>query len=172
MIQSFELSTLANVVTALTVLVATIFGLLEFRAARRERQERAAYAVVAAIMTPEWIRSVITVQSIPDDATLHDIESDSRTLEAAHSVGIILEALGYSVYKRPVPLAIVDELLGGAVRASWQKMQAYVAAERERSGSKKSWEWFQWLAQQLERHGPAKTNLAIGAYEAYDSWRP
>ena len=170
--QSVDLSTLANVTTALTVLVATIFGLQEFRVTQRARQERAAYAAVAAIMTPEWIRSVVRVQSIPDHATLQDIESDPRTLEAAHSVGIILEGLGYSVYKRLVPLAIVDELLGGAVRVAWQKLQSYVAAERERSGSQRSWEWFQWLARQLERHGTAKTNLALGAHEAYDTWRP
>ncbi len=172
MIPSLDLSTSANLATALTVLVATIFGLLEFRATRRERQERAAYAVVAAIMTPEWIRSVVIVQSIPNNATLQEIESNPRMLKAEHSVGIILEALGYSVYKRLVRLAVVDELLGGAVRVAWQKMQGYVAAERERSGSQKSWEWFQWLARQLERHRPAKTNLVLGAHEAYDSWRP
>lgn len=172
MIRSLDLSTLANLATALTVLVATIFGLLEFRATRRERQERAAHAVVAAIMTPEWIRSVVTVQSIPDHATLQEIESNPRMLEAAHSVATILEALGYSVYKRLVPLAIVDELIGGTVRVAWQRLDAYVAAERKRSGSQKSWEWFQWLARQLERHRLAKTSLALGAHEAYDSWRP
>ncbi len=48
-----DLGTLANLATALTVLVAAAFGWLELRRARRERDERAAFAVVRAIMTPE-----------------------------------------------------------------------------------------------------------------------
>ena len=172
MIKPIDLSTIANIATALTVLVAAIFGLLEFRNARRERQERAAFAVVGAVMTSEWIESVVMVQSLPEDAAPEEIESNPRTLKAAHSIGIILEALGYSVYAGLVPLRVVDELVGGTVRVAWRKMRAYVAADRERNGSQKSWEWFQWLAEQLERHPPTKTNLALGAHEVYREWRP
>lgn len=172
MIKPIDVSTIANIATALTVLVATIFGLLELRTARRERQERAALAVVSAIMTPAWLTSVVKVQALPDNATIEQMENDPERLAAAHSVGIILEALGYSVYKRIVPLAIMDECLGGTVRVAWNKMRVYIEAERARSGSQKSWEWFQWLAEQLERHSPAKTSLKVGAAEAYRDWRP
>ena len=163
---------MANVATAMTVLVAAAFGLLELRRARREREERAAFAVVRAIMTPEWIRSVVTVQSLPDNISLRELEADPRALEAAHSIGIILEALGYSVYSRIVPLLIVDELIGGVVRLAWRKMCNYIDAERQRSGSRKSWEWFQWLAEQLDRHSRGKADFNHVAYEMYRDWRP
>ena len=39
-------------------------------------------------------------------------------------------------------------------------------------GLKKNWEWFQWLAEQIDRHSKARTSLALGAHEAYGDWRP
>src|SRR5438552_18753077 len=111
-----DLSTLANVATALAVLTAVAFGLLEARRAREERAERGAFAAVQAILTPEWMKSMIVVQSIPDGSTASEIEGDARVFAAVQAVGCILEGLGYSVYARIVPLRVVGDLLGGTVR--------------------------------------------------------
>jgi len=54
-----------------------------------------------------------------------------------------------------VPLNVVDELLGGTVRVAWRKLRGYVEYERDRAGSQTNWEWFQWLAEQLDRHSKA-----------------
>jgi hypothetical protein len=167
-----DLATLANVATALTVITGVGFGLVEAQRSRRARQERAAFAAVQAILTPEWMRSMIVVHSIPDGTSAAAIEADPRVLEAAHAVGLILEGLGYSVYARIVPLQVVADLVGGTVRLAWRKLRPYVEEERRRSGSQKSFKWFQWLATQLERHSPGKTNLEIGAHEAYGDWKP
>jgi len=69
-VKAIDLSAIANIATALIVIIAGVFGLLELRRARRERQECAAFAVVSAIMTPEWIRSLVAVQSLPENALL------------------------------------------------------------------------------------------------------
>jgi hypothetical protein len=167
-----DLSTLANVATALTVLIAVAFGLLESRRARHERAERAAFAAVQAILTPEWMKSMIVVHSIPDGSTASAIEADARVLAAVQAIGVILEGLGYSVYARIVPLQVVADLMGGTVRLAWRKVQPYVEEERQRSGSQKTFEWFQWLSTQLERYSPGKTNLEIGAHQAYQDWKP
>jgi hypothetical protein len=167
-----DLSTIANVATALTVLTGVGFGLVEAQRSRRTRQERAALAAIQAILTPEWMKSMIIVHSIPDGTTTSAIEADGRVLEAAHAVGLILEGLGYSVYARVVPLQVVGDLMGGTVRLAWRKLRIYIEEERRRSGSRKTFEWFQWLAIQLERHSPGKTNLQVGAYEVYLDWKP
>ena len=114
-----DLSTIANLATALTVLTAVGFGLLEMRRAREEREERAAFAAVQAIMTPVWMNSIVIVQAIPEGASAADIEADPRVLEATHNIGITLEGLGYAVFARIVPLKVVDDLVGGTVRVSW-----------------------------------------------------
>ncbi len=39
------------------------------RHARKEREERAAFVAMQAILTPAWMRSMVLVQSIPEGAT-------------------------------------------------------------------------------------------------------
>ena len=73
-----DLSTIANVATALTVLIAVAFGVIEMRRARLEREERAAFAAVKAILSAEWMKSMIVVHSIPDGSTAAEIEADPR----------------------------------------------------------------------------------------------
>src|SRR5207244_2703551 len=116
-----DLSTIANVATALTVITGVAFGLIEAQRSRRARQERAAYAAVQAILSPEWMRSMITVHSIPDGSTAAAIEADPIVLNAVQSVGVTLEGIGYSVYARIVPLSVVADLVGGTARLAWRK---------------------------------------------------
>jgi len=167
-----DLSTIANVATALTVLTGVAFGLIEMRRARREREERAAFAAVQAILTPEWMKSMIVVHSIPDGASAAEIEADAKVFDATHAVAMTLEGLGYSVYAGVVPLHVAADLVGGTVRLAWRKLRPYAEVERQRSGSRKFFEWFQWLAIQLERHSPGQTNLQAGAQEVYLDWKP
>lgn len=167
-----DLSTVANVATALTVLTAVVFGLIEMGRARKEREERAAFVAVQAILTPAWIKSMTLVQAISDGTTPSQIEADPRLFQAAQSIACILESLGYAVFARMVPMNVVDELLGGTVRVAWRKLRGYVEYERVRAGSQKNWEWFQWLAEQLDRHSKAPTSLGRGAHDAYRDWRP
>src|ERR1044071_6114289 len=162
-----DLSTVANIATALTVLTAVVFGLIELRHARREREERAAFVAVQAILTPAWIKSMTLVQAIADGTTPSQIEADPRLFQAVQSIACILESLGYAVFARMVPLNVVDEVLGGTVRIAWRKLRGYVEYERQRAASQKTWEWFQWLAEQLERHSKAPTSLTVGAHDAY-----
>jgi len=167
-----NLSTVANIATALTVLTAVVFGLIEMRRARKEREERAAFIAVQAILTPAWIKSMTLVQSISEGTTPAQVEADPRLFQAVQSIACILESLGYAVFARMVPLNVVGELLGGTVRVAWRKLHGYVGYERERAGSQKNWEWFQWLAEQIDRHSKGRTNLTLGAHDAYRDWRP
>ena len=167
-----DLGTIANIATALTVLTGVVFGLVEAQRARRARQERAAFTAVQALLTREWMNSMIIVHGIPDGSTAEMIEADPRVLDAAQAIGVTLEGLGYSVYARIVPLHVVADLVGGTVRLAWRKLQPYVEEERRRSQSQKTFEWLQWLAIQLDRYSPGKTSLEVGAHEAYRDWKP
>src|SRR5437867_12917445 len=102
-IGTMDLGTIANVATALTVIAGVGFGLVEAQRSRRVRQERAAFAAVQAILTPEWMKSMSVVHSIPDGSSASASQADSRVLDAAHAVGGVLEGLGYSVDARLVP---------------------------------------------------------------------
>src|SRR6059058_1042103 len=124
-----DVGTIANVATAAAVITGLVFGIIEIVHARRER---GAFEVVHAMLTPEWMRSMAIVQSLPDGVPAADLEADPNKLEAAESVGIILETLGYSVYRRIVPLLVVDDLIGGTVRIAFRKMRGYIEYDRAR----------------------------------------
>ena len=167
-----DLSTIANVATALTVIVGVLFGLTEARRLRRDREERAALEAVHAMLTPAFADTFLVVQNLRDGAKPTEIQSDPRTLQAVRSVGIVIEGLGYAVFERIVPLRIVDNLVGGNIRVIWRKLRPYVEHERETSGSQKTFEWFQWLAEQLDNYDQGKTNLKVGAFEVFRDWKP
>jgi len=167
-----DLGTIANVATALTVLVGVAFGLVEMRRARRDREERAAFAAVRALMTPEWMSASTVVHSIPKGTTAVQLENDPRLLEACLKIATIMEGIGYSVYARIVPLSVAADLIGGTARIAWQNFRPFVELERARAGTQKSWEWFEWLVEQLERHSVTKTNLQVGAQTVYRDWQP
>ncbi len=160
-----DLSTIANIATALTVIVGVLFGLTEARRLRRDREERAALEAVHAMLTPAFADTFLVVQNLRDGAKPTEIQSDPRTLQAVRSVGIVIEGLG-------LPLRIVDNLVGGNIRVIWRKLRAYVEHERETSGSQKTFEWFQWLAEQLDKYDQGKTSLEKGAHEVYRDWKP
>lgn len=167
-----DISTIANVATAVTVITGVVFGWFEVRHLRREREERAAFELLHTMLTTEWLRSAVLVDSIADDVAGDVLESDPRLLDAALSIGLILEAIGYAVYARLLPIRMVDDMMGGIVRVTWRKMRVYVGHDRARSGSQKGWEWFQWLYDQVEKYRPSKTSLRVGAFEAYRDWKP
>jgi hypothetical protein len=167
-----DLSTIANVATALTVITGVIFALWEARRARLDREERAAFATVQAIFSSAWIGSANHIQAMRHDMTAEEIENDPRILRAAQALSVILEGLGYSVYARIIPFHVVDDLLGGVVRVAWRNLRVHVEYQRAQSGSDKNWEWFQWLAEQVERNGSGKTDLRIGAHRAFADWKP
>ena len=166
-----NLTTLANLATAVTVIVGVIFGLIEARRIRREREDRAALEAVHVLLTPAYMDSFLLVQAIPDGATAEEIEADPRILHAARSAGIVIEGLGFAVFQRIVPLSVVDDLASGSVRVMWRKLRPYAEAERARS-SQKTFEWFQWLAEQLEKYEKGKTSLKKGAHEVFRDWKP
>lgn len=167
-----DIGTIANVATAITVLTGVIFGLFEVRHFRREREERAAFYLLQTMLTNAWLRSAVAVDTLPDNVAPEVLENDPKMLDAAHSIGLILEAVGYAVYARIVPLAMVDDMMGGIVRVTWRKMERYVLHDRARSGSQKGWEWFQWLYIQVERHSRSRTSLRLGAFDAFRDWKP
>ena len=97
-----DLGTIANVATALTVLVGVVFGLVEMRRSRRDREERAAFAAVQAFMTPEWMSSSMIVHSIPKAQPPRNSRTIRACSEACLKIATIMEGIGYSVYARIV----------------------------------------------------------------------
>ena len=162
------IATIANIATPLTVLTGVGLGLVEAGRARKDRDERAAFAALDAILTPEWMKSIVIAHAIPEETIATEIEADARVPEATHVIGITLEGIGYAVFARIVPLktVLVEAYEWRGVTCVTRSTLSVTAPVRRRAGN-----GFEWLAEQVGRHGTSRTSLRTGAYVAYD-WKP
>ncbi len=162
-------STVAAAISSASIVVGVVFGLLTLRQWNRARSLTAAVELVHTIQTPDFTRSIARVIELPIDADPQRVLEDPELVTAIYVVSHALESLGILVYHRLLPLHLVDHLIGGYVRASWSRVRRYVEVRRTTLGSMFG-EWFQWLAEQLEKHpAPGKS---LGAAQAFKDWQP
>jgi hypothetical protein len=160
---------IANVATALALLVAVAFGILQLGHLAKTRAIFSSAELVHSFQTADFTRSVIAVSQLPDGADPETITRDPAVFAATQYVGHVFESLGVLVYHRIIPLHLVDDLLGGYVRLCWRKLGPQVTARRRDMGINYG-EWMQWLAERLAEHpSPGKSE---GAHLAHRTWIP
>ena len=160
----FDLALVLQIITTFTVVGGFIFGAINFRQYGRAREEQAALAAVSAL-TVSSAAHMRRVLSAAGDTPFKDMVAADR--ELADSAGILcgqFEELGYLVYRRIVTLAIVDDTVGGSIRAVWPRLRPWIEADRARAGNPYLEEWFEWLYLQLDRYERKKTAPAALAH--------
>jgi hypothetical protein len=162
---------LANIATALAVIVALVIGLVQINQFNRKRRDLAAIESVRSIQTAEFRDGFELVWPLPEGLTAEQLRARGPDLERAiFTLGFTFENLGVMVFEGILPITTVDRLIGGLVRDSWRKTRPFWEAKRAEFGSKNVGEWYQWLAEQLEAHpAPGKRE---GAYAAHRAWQP
>jgi hypothetical protein len=171
------LDTWANLGSLVAVVTGVAFGmqqwLQEKRARRDDRDERAQKAAVMAVQslqTVEVYEAARRVLQTPGELTHAHLEKDADLAKAVSTVYMAMEPLGYLVYVRAVPLRVATEFVGGSVKMLWEKIRPMVLESRRRNGTVNSYEWFQWLAEQMAAHRLAWKEK--GAYAAFRQWDP
>src|SRR6478735_1894074 len=144
--------------TLMTVTVGVIFGIASVWQWRKTRSLTAATELVRAMQTPDFARSMPLVLALPERAAPQLVVQDPELLNAAYVVSHVFESLGVLVFHRLLPLRLVDELIGGYVRASWKRLALHVEAQRVPLGAMFG-EWFQWLADRLNENPAPSTTL-------------
>jgi len=168
-----ELSTLADfaeIFGAVVVLGGLGFGVVQFQHYRQQRRETAAIELLRSFQNPEFSRSLRAVLALP--AGVGKSEMGDCGAERENCIWVVVltfESIGVMVFRRIVPLRMVDELLGGVCVEAWRRLKNYTEESRiERKRDTMS-EWFQWLAERLEElHA---RNGRPAAYDRYRHWR-
>jgi len=167
-----DLNTLANlarIIGTIAVITGIIFGLIQIRYYQQQRRTVAAVQLVNSFQNPDFNKALRKIWSLPDDTSVPEI----RTLgadweEAAFQVGMTLETMGVLVYRRIVPLPILDEVMGDAILILWKKLRPWVEHLRMEQKRDSAYEWFQWLADRLAEKN---RRTEAGAYKIYQNWR-
>ena len=165
-----ELALIFQIISTITIIIGFGFATYQTLNIRRQRRAEIALTLINNLWPPELVaRTARRVFALPEDASAEQIDALGADAEQALLVACITyEQLGYLVYQRIIPLRTVDELVGGTARLAWRRLQRWIERIREQS-SPSSFEWFQWLYEQLEAH-PLPTKAP--AHVAYRDWRP
>jgi hypothetical protein len=159
---------LAALITAMTLLIPVVFGTLTIRQWQRARRLSAAAELVHTLMTPEFTRAIVHIVDLPEAADAGTVASRPGMPEAVTVISHAFESLGVLVFHRLLPLHLVDDLVGGYVRASWKRAGPYIIARRPIIGANLG-EWYQWLAERMEEDpSPGKS---AGAQVFHKDWK-
>jgi hypothetical protein len=160
---------IAQIVAPTVVGCGVILGVLQLREFQRNRRVLAAVEVVHSFRTAEFNRALRMVWALPDGLSAEQLRARGQDLEdAAILLGTTVESVGVLVYRRVVPIDIVDELMGDAIVAFWPKLSPWIFELRQEQGRESVYEWFQWLVERLRER---QRRNAEGAHVRYRKWR-
>ena len=166
-----SMANIAEIFGALLVIVGVIFGLIEIRHYRQQRQETASMEIMRAFQSHAFTGALRLIMDYEQECRQCSENSIPQDLQdAAMLVSTTLEAVGLMVYQRIVPFRLVQQLMGGTIQASWRVLRPHTEWLREKLRRPSVHEWFQWLAERLDEHPEYRDEE--GAYLKYGDWQP
>lgn len=161
---------IAEILGALVVVGGVVFAIIQIRQFRRQRLEIACLELARSFQNIEFSRAHTLLLALPERVSPAELRQRHHDAEAlAMLASTTFETIGVLVHHRMLPIALVDDLMGGTVVALWRKLEAWVESIRHEQGRRETHEWFQWLAEQLERRHASLP--AQPAYEQHRGWR-
>lgn len=136
---------------------------------RKQRNDQAALQVLTNLQSAEFRQAYARVYALPVGASSVQVREGGPGLEdAATTVMMAFETLGVMVFNRIVPIDVVDQVIGGFLRESWRRLEAFTKWKREELAAPRWGEWYQWLFEHLS----VNPRRAEGAYETFREWKP
>lgn len=164
------LADIAQLVGAIAVAAAIGFGVVQIRQFRQQRRDALAVELMRSIQDSEFTRSLRVLLTLPAETSVEEFRSRGESFEeAAWAIATKYETLGYLVYHGIMPIALVEEMVGGIGVNLWLRIKPWALALREEQQQPLLLEWFQWLAERLEDR---KRPQAVPAYIRHRAWIP
>jgi len=149
---------------------AIVFGLIQIRQFRLQRRDAAAAELVRSFHDPLFAQSLRLIAALPNDAKAEQLRAGGTGMEdAALYIGVRFETIGLLVFRGVMPLSLVDHLVGPRAVSLWSRLRDWSRLVREEEGREHFLEWFQWLAEQLDKIG---RHAHPPAFVKYCDWSP
>jgi hypothetical protein len=165
-----SLANLAEILGAVFLIGGVVFAVIQIRQFRRQRLEVAAIELVRSFQSPEFTRAFTLLLGLPNGLSAAELRQRDPEAEVhVMLMSITMESIGIMVYRRILPLAMVEELMGGVVEILWTKLENWVKELREEQDQPELHEWFQWLAERLKHR--TVTDQNIPAHLKHRHWK-
>lgn len=141
----------ANIALTLTFVVGLVFGILQVKAAERDRRERLTVEILRAFQTHEFAEFINFIRTDRFPKHQGDLDALSEHEQAMYvQFSQQMESLGILVSENIVDLDLVDRTLGNFVTVAWKKYNLRFADMRKNDPY--LGEYFQWLAERTEEY--------------------
>lgn len=164
-------SNVLGTVTAVTLVVGVVFGMIQLRQFRRARQLENALEFLRSFQSPQMGAALRLVFDLPPGLSGKETEEAlAEHMDLVYSLIGTWESIGVLVFRSEVELDLVDDFFSGPIRVSWEKLEPLVTRVRETSGRETIAEWFEWLADRLAEREAGES--PVPAQVAHRDWRP
>ena len=161
-------SAMAEIFSAITIVIGAIFAGIQYTQYRKRERNRIAGDLCGRISEPEFARAIALLRRLPDGVDMQTMQSmDVEYEEAAQIVGMMFETMGLMVFKDVASFRLIQDLTGGLLLMMWRKLETWIRTTRIDQGNPRFGEWVQWLA---ERIAEQEADM-IPAYDAYSGVR-
>jgi hypothetical protein len=166
-LQTFSL--MADILGSISVIAAIIFGVNQITQFRRQRRDQAAIELVRSVQDSEFTSAFRLIHSLPTTITAEEFKSKGAEYhDAALTLGMRYETIGLLVFRRVIPITIVEDLVGGVAISLWERMGPWVHSIRKEQSQGLFLEWFEWV---VERLHDRQRNLQSPAFIKYVDWQ-
>jgi len=161
-----------DTISMIAILAGIVYGALELRQFRQNKEREATFELMRLIQTPEFSQALTALIQLPDATTTEDLLALPKPqLDQLYHLQSTWESLGILVYRGDVSLNLIDEFYGGPILFSWRRLRPLVEYNRRIFQRESLNEWFQWLVERLEASYEGKPEMQP-AHEAYRDWEP
>jgi len=151
------------------IVIGVVFGLIQLRQIRHQREVQAGLELLAPLQTPESAETLLLLHDLPDNLTGDDLRRRlGDRFKATLATLALFESLGPIVARGHVPLEMYAEFYRGPTLLCWRKFRRFIEEERS-NGWPSLFEWLQWLAERMEER-PLR-NADLPAYERLSNWK-
>ena len=164
-----ELSRILSLITTTAVVTGGIFGGIQLFQLKKQRAKESALQLLHSFQTPEFLRAVNLVFSLPEGLSRKEIEQRlGDNIICVLTLFGTFESLGILIFRDELELRLVEDFFSGVIILTGRKFKRYLNEVRDESYRQTYYEWFQWLYEQVEKR-ELKTP-AVPAYVAFKSW--
>ena len=162
---------LLEAISTFALVGGLLFAGFQWRSARQASTRDAQFLLLHSFDSPEFTRAMRVIGELPDGLSRAEIEKlGEDRVQLVWYWGGQIEGIGQLVNARSIPIELVDNMFGGPILITWRRLAHFAADVRVAFGRDTMWEWFQWLAEQLEKLETEQGR--VPAYRREADWKP
>ena len=164
-----EFTTLLSLITTIAIVAGGTFAGVQIRQLSKQRAREYAMQLMHSFQTPEFQNALHMIVDFPEGLSKKEIEERLEDqLTDLYVMFGTFEALGVLIFRGEIEIQLVEDFFSGVIILAWKKFRNYTFEMRELGNRQTYYEWFQWMAEQIEKR---ESNIpAIPAHIAFHDW--